>query len=86
VHDTADLEARGVPGVFVATVEFEDGARAQARALGADPAAVYVAHPIQDRTDAEMIAIADAAFDEILAKLVAPSPSGPSGPSGDGLE
>lgn len=70
MHDTADLETRGVPGVFIATVEFEDGARAQARALGADPAAVYVPHPIQDRTDAEVVAIADAAFDEILTKLV----------------
>jgi hypothetical protein len=71
VHDTVDLEARGVAGVFVATVEFVDGARAQARALGADPAAVYVAHPIQDRTDAEMVQLADAAFDEIAARLVA---------------
>lgn len=70
MHDTADLETRGIPGVFVATVEFEDGARAQARALGADPAAVYVPHPIQDRTDAELVAIADTAFEEIVAKLV----------------
>jgi hypothetical protein len=70
VHDTVDLEARGVPSVFVATVEFIDGALAQARALGADPAAVYVEHPIQDRTDAEMTAIADEAIDEILASLV----------------
>jgi len=70
VHDTVDLEARGVPSVFVATVEFLDGAVAQARALGADPAAVYVEHPIQDRTDAEMTAIADKAIDEILANLV----------------
>jgi hypothetical protein len=70
VHDTVDLEARGVPGVFVATVEFVDGVEAQAKALGADPAAVYVPHPIQDRTDAEMRAIADAAFEEIVAKLV----------------
>jgi len=59
-----------VPSVFVATVEFIDGAVAQARALGADPAAVYVEHPIQDRTDAEMTAIADKAIDEILANLV----------------
>ena len=65
-----DLEARGVPGVFVATVEFIDGAQAQARALGADPAAVYVEHPIQDRTDAEMTALADDAIDAILANLV----------------
>jgi hypothetical protein len=70
VHDTVDLEARGVPSVFVATVEFIDGAVAQARALGADPAAVYVEQPIQDRTDAEMTAIADKAIDEILASLV----------------
>jgi hypothetical protein len=70
VHDTVDLEARGVPSVFVATLEFIDGAVAQARALGADPAAVYVPHPIQDRTDAEMTAIADKAIDEILANLV----------------
>jgi hypothetical protein len=71
VHDIIDLESRGVPGVFVATVEFTDGAERQARALGADPAAVYVQHPIQDRTDPEMIEIADRAFDDILSKLVA---------------
>jgi hypothetical protein len=71
VHDTVDLEARGVPSVFVATVEFVDGADAQARALGADPAAVYVPHPIQDRTDEEMRAIADEAIDGILGHLVA---------------
>ena len=70
MHDTVDLEARGVPSVFVATIEFIDGAVAQARSLGADPAAVYVEHPIQDRTDAEMNAIADKAIDEILANLV----------------
>jgi hypothetical protein len=70
VHDTVDLEARGVPSLFVATVEFIDGAAAQARALGADPAAVYVEHPIQDRSDEEMIAIADKAVDEIVSNLV----------------
>jgi hypothetical protein len=70
VHDIADLEARGVPGVFVATVAFTDGAEVQARALGADPAAVYVEHPIQDRTDAELEAIADSAFAAVVAALV----------------
>jgi len=69
VHDIVDLERRGVPGVFVATVEFADGAARQARALGADPAAVYVPHPIQDRTDAEMEVIADQAFDALLKQL-----------------
>ena len=70
MHDTADLESRGVPGVFVATVEFEDGAEAQAKALGVDTAAVYVEHPIQDRTDDEMRAIGDGAFEAVLAQLV----------------
>jgi hypothetical protein len=70
VHDTVDLEIRGVPSLFVATVEFVDGARLQARQLGADPAAVYVPHPIQDRTDAELVAIADAALMEIVSKLL----------------
>lgn len=70
MHDIVDLEGRGLPGVFVATVEFESGALAQARALGADPAAVYVSHPIQDRSDAEMVEIADAALEAVLAKLV----------------
>ncbi len=57
--------------MFVATVAFTDAAEAQARALGADPAAVYVEHPIQDRTDAELVAIADQAFDAVVAALVA---------------
>jgi hypothetical protein len=71
VHDIVDLEARGVPGVFVATVEFVDGAEHQAQALGADPAAVYVEHPIQDRTDEEMVAIADSAVEQVVQALVA---------------
>ena len=70
MHDIVDLERRGRPGVVIATVEFESGAVAQARALGADPAAVYVPHPIQDRTDAEMAEIADSAVEAILAQLI----------------
>ena len=70
MHDTVNLEAQGVPGVFVATVEFTDGAEAQARAIGADPAAVYVQHPIQDRSDDEMRDIAEQALEAVLAGLV----------------
>jgi hypothetical protein len=69
VHDITDLEGRGVPGVFVASSEFVEAAAAQAAALGFDPAAVFVAHPIQDRTDDEMRALADGAVEEILAAL-----------------
>lgn len=70
MHDTVDLEDRGIPAVFVATVEFVTGADAQAKALGAVASAVYVEHPIQDRTDEEMRTIADAAVDRIVAGLV----------------
>jgi hypothetical protein len=71
VHDIVDLEGRGVPGVFVASAEFREAAAAQSQSLGFEPAAVFVPHPIQDRTDAEMLAIADAAIEEILAALTA---------------
>ena len=71
MHDIADLEGRGLPGVFVASTEFVDAARAQAEALGFDPARVFVAHPIQDRTDEEMAALADAAVDEIVDAITA---------------
>ena len=70
MHDTVDLESRGIPAVYVATQEFVDGARAQARALGADPAAVFVPHPIQDRSDAELRALAEEAFEKVVAALV----------------
>jgi hypothetical protein len=66
VHDIVDLEARGVPGVLVASSEFVEAAEAQARALGAEPARVFVAHPIQDRTDAEIQALADQALAGVL--------------------
>jgi hypothetical protein len=70
VHDIADLESRGLPGVFVASTEFVTAADSQARALGVDPARVFVPHPIQDRTDEEMRALAAVAVDEILAAVV----------------
>ena len=69
MHDTVDLEQRGIPAVFCATVEFTTGAEAQARALGYDPAAVYTEHPIQDRTDDEMATIADDVFERVAAAL-----------------
>ena len=55
--------------MFIASTEFVDAAVAQSAALGADPAAVFVPHPIQDRTDDEMRALADAAFDQIVAEV-----------------
>jgi hypothetical protein len=70
MHDLKDLEARGAVAVGIATTEFVEAAAAQNRALGYEPAVVFVAHPIQDRTRAELRALADAAFPGILAALV----------------
>jgi len=67
----SEMELRGLATVFVATVEFVDGAERQQAALGANLAAVFVEHPIQDRTDAEMRGIAERATDELIDKLVA---------------
>ncbi|MCB1670538.1 MAG: hypothetical protein KDI29_05425 [Pseudomonadales bacterium] len=63
------LESRGIPAGFVASTEFVDAARAQARSLGINPASVYVAHPIQDRTDQEMVQLAQQAIEKIVAMI-----------------
>jgi alkanesulfonate monooxygenase SsuD/methylene tetrahydromethanopterin reductase-like flavin-dependent oxidoreductase (luciferase family) len=55
--------------VFIASSEFYDAARTQAQALGSDPDAVYIPHPIQDRTDDEIRALADNALESILNNL-----------------
>jgi hypothetical protein len=72
VHDITALEGVGLPGVFVASAEFVVAAESQARALGFDPARVFVPHPIQDRSDDELRALADAAMDQIVEQLVSP--------------
>lgn len=69
MHDIADLESRQIPGVGVASSEFVDAAALQSKALGFDPAMVFVPHPIQDRTDEEMRALADGALPDILRLL-----------------
>jgi len=69
VHDITDLEGLGLPGVLVASTEFVTAAAAQATALGFEAARVFVAHPIQDRTDDELRALAEAAIDEIVGRI-----------------
>ncbi len=73
MHDITDLEGLGVPGVLVASTEFISAAAIQAAALGFDAARVFVPHPIQDRTDAELRALADHAIDELVAQLLEPT-------------
>ncbi len=70
MHDINDLELRGVPSMFVASDQFVDAAVAQSTALGFPAVSrVFTPHPIQDRTDDEMLTYADVAFDEIVDAL-----------------
>jgi len=55
--------------VNIVTTGFVDGVEAQRESLGFDPAVVYVPHPIQNRTKAEIEAIADQAFAKVMVLL-----------------
>ena len=56
----------------IVTTEFAEGVTAQSDSLGFEPAVVYVPHPIQNRTRAEIEAIADQAFAKVMAALRSP--------------
>ena len=60
-----------MPALIVATTAFVQAAEVQSKALGYDPTIVWVPHPIQDRTDPELRALADKAFDEIVTRMTA---------------
>ena len=56
--------------MFVASDQFVDAAEVQSTSLGFPAVSrVFTPHPIQDRTDDEMLTYADVAFDEILEAL-----------------
>jgi|TARA_B100001063_G_C16583718_1_gene462049 hypothetical protein len=65
-----DLESRGIPSGFVASSEFIQAAEAQGNSLGIHPRSVFVPHPIQDRTDDEMVQLARDAIDNVLQLVV----------------
>ena len=70
MHDINELELRGLPGVFVASDEFVQAADTQSASLGFSAVKrVFTPHPIQDRTDDEMITYADMVFDQIVAAV-----------------
>ena len=71
MHDSVWFEINSRPTVFVASSEFVDAAQAQADALGLpDVRRIFVPHPIQDATDDEMRAKADAIVEQIIEALV----------------
>jgi hypothetical protein len=70
VHDSVWFEINGKPAVVIASNVFQDAAEKQAAALGLPEARrVFVPHPIQDATDEEMRAKADAIVEQILSAL-----------------
>lgn len=69
MHDTKALEEQGVASVFIASNVFVQAAESQAKSLGFEATPIFTEHPIQDRTDDEMVEIADKAIEEIVAKL-----------------
>ena len=71
MHDTTWFEINGKPSVFIASTEFIDAAAAQAEALGfPEVRRIFVPHPIQDATDDEMRAKADAIVDLVIEALI----------------
>lgn len=70
MHDTIWFELRGLPSVGIASSAFSEAAEAQARALGLpDARRAFVPHPIQDATDDEMRARADAIVGDVITAL-----------------
>jgi hypothetical protein len=71
VHDTTWFEVQGKPAVFIASSAFVDAAEKQAAALGLPEVhRIFVPHPIQDATDDEMRAKADAIVERVIEALV----------------
>lgn len=69
MHDLQNLDRRGIPGCGVASDAFRQAADAQMKALGFAAGLVWVPHPVQNRTPAELAALADAAMERILALI-----------------
>ena len=72
LRDVVEFEAAGRPAVLIASDAFVQAAEEQSAKLG-QPALhrAFVAHPVQDRTDEEMRALAGAVVGEALAALSA---------------
>ena len=71
MHDSVWFEINSRPTVFIASSQFVDAAAAQAAALGLpEVRRIFVPHPIQDATDDEMRAKADAIVEQVIDALV----------------
>ena len=68
-HDLVDLDRRGLPGVSVLTEEFRGAFAAQCTAIGFDGASLFVPHPMQNRTTAELHQFAEQALAALIATI-----------------
>ena len=66
-----NFDSRGIPGISVVTTGFTDAVAVQSKALGFEPAILYVPHPIQNRSADELKKIADDAVEKALRMLTA---------------
>ena len=74
VHDVVRLERLGIPTAAVGTEPFIDEALEQAAVLGMPSyRMVFIPHPVQILTLAELRAAADHAFPAIVARLSEPA-------------
>ena len=70
MHDSVWFEVNRKPAVMIASDVFVDAAEKQAAALGLpEVRRVFVPHPIQDATDEEMRAKADAIVEQVIDAL-----------------
>jgi hypothetical protein len=70
LRDVIEFEALGKPGVLIASDAFSQAAANQVQLLGQPRLAYALApHPIQDRTDDELRAMAGALVDDALAAI-----------------
>ena len=68
--DLVHLEHRGIPSVGIATEPFADEAVEQARLLGMPGCRMlYIPHPVQLLTEAELAGRADAVIPAVVAAL-----------------
>lgn len=66
MHDTVELEARGLPSALIITTEFQLEAKVQREALGMSALApVVIEHPLSSLTDAEIAGRAAQALPQI---------------------
>lgn len=66
-----NFDSRGIPGVSVVTTGFTDAVEVQSKALGFEPAVIFVPHPIQNRTAEELDKLADDVVEPALRMLTA---------------